>query len=313
MAVVRALGKPDLFVTFTCNPDWPEIKQNIKHYHKVQYRHDIVVRVFKGKLKAFMDDILNNDLFGKVMFYNYSIEFQKRGLPHAHIIIAMHEQNKITTEDEIDKIISAEIPDQQEDPELFETVTKHLLHGPCGNINPDAVCMKDGKCSKNFPKNFSPTTVLNLNGYPLYRRRDNRRTCTKIVKNNVVDLDNRWVVPYCSFISKKYNNHTNVECVYSVQAVKYIYKYILKGQDMANVEIQTTEGQPVDEVSTYETMRYLNATESLWHIFNYPIHGESHTVIQLSVHLPNEQNVVFREGDEQMAAEREVRNSTLMG
>ena len=26
MAIVSALGKPDLFITFTCNPKWPEIQ-----------------------------------------------------------------------------------------------------------------------------------------------------------------------------------------------------------------------------------------------------------------------------------------------
>lgn len=318
MAVVRTLGKPDLFVTFTCNPDWPEIQSNIEDYHKVHFRHDILVRVFRGKLKEFMNDILEKDLFGKVTFYNYTIEFQKRGLPHAHIILGLHEKHKIKTEDQIDSIISAEIPDAEEDPELFETVTKYLMHGPCGTINPNAICMQNGKCSKKFPKDFSERTVLNPNNYPIYQRRNNNRTCQKVVNRNIIDLDNKWVVPYCPYIAKKYNNHTNVESVYSVQAVKYIYKYILKGRDMANVEITTTDvpqsgNNGFDEITHYETMRYLNATESLWHIFNYPMHDESHSVVQLSVHLPQQQNIVFREGEEQAAAERDMRNTTLTG
>jgi hypothetical protein len=28
MAIVRELGKPDVFMTMTCNPDWDEIQGN---------------------------------------------------------------------------------------------------------------------------------------------------------------------------------------------------------------------------------------------------------------------------------------------
>jgi hypothetical protein len=30
MSIVRKNGKPDLFITMTCNPEWPEIKENLK-------------------------------------------------------------------------------------------------------------------------------------------------------------------------------------------------------------------------------------------------------------------------------------------
>ena len=29
MAIVRKKGKPDLFITFTCNPKWPEIAEGL--------------------------------------------------------------------------------------------------------------------------------------------------------------------------------------------------------------------------------------------------------------------------------------------
>ena len=29
MAMVLKLGKPDIFLTFTCNPKWPEIVNNL--------------------------------------------------------------------------------------------------------------------------------------------------------------------------------------------------------------------------------------------------------------------------------------------
>ncbi len=102
-------------------------------------------------------------LWTVVIGYLNVIEFQKRGLPHAHILIILADEDKIKTIDDVDAIVSAEIPDPDKHPRLYETVKKCLIHGPCGPEFPDAVCMVEGKCSKNFPKEFSEQTVLNNN------------------------------------------------------------------------------------------------------------------------------------------------------
>ena len=39
--------------------------------------------------------------------------------------------DKIRVND-IDKVISAEIPNEKEDPELYQLVTELMIHGPCG-------------------------------------------------------------------------------------------------------------------------------------------------------------------------------------
>lgn len=65
------------------------------------------------------------------------------------------------------------------------------------------------------------------------RRPDNGRTVTKQGHS----LDNRWVVPYNPYLCQKYDCHINVEVCATVKAVKYIYKYILKGHDRAQVEV----------------------------------------------------------------------------
>ena len=72
----------------------------------------------------------------------------------------------------IDDIVSAEIPNKDIDPILYELVVTKMIHGPCGTINPSAPCMKNAKCSKSFPQNFLDHTELGNDNYPKYRRRD---------------------------------------------------------------------------------------------------------------------------------------------
>ncbi|CAG8766938.1 6972_t:CDS:1, partial [Dentiscutata heterogama] len=56
------------------------------------------------------------------------------------------------------------------------TVTRCMIHGPCGILAPNATCMQNDACSKNYPKHFIDITTEDKNGYPLYRRRDNEHT-----------------------------------------------------------------------------------------------------------------------------------------
>lgn len=91
--------------------------------------------------------------------------------------------DKITPE-QIDSVISAEIPDPEIDPELHEIVIKNMIHGPCGTLNMNSVCMKDGKCTKNYPQVLVAETITGNDGYPKYRRRsthnNGRSTTVKV-------------------------------------------------------------------------------------------------------------------------------------
>lgn len=81
----------------------------------------------------------------------YTIEFQKKGLSHAYIFIFLHPSNKYPRPEDIDKIISAEVPDPLKNPKSYNLVKAHMVHGPCGLENLNSPCMKYMKCSKYYP------------------------------------------------------------------------------------------------------------------------------------------------------------------
>lgn len=45
MAICRKYGKPDLFITVTTNPNWPEIKKGLLPGQQASDRPDLISRV----------------------------------------------------------------------------------------------------------------------------------------------------------------------------------------------------------------------------------------------------------------------------
>lgn len=67
MAICRWYGYPDLFITFTCNPKWPEITRFVKKRGlRPEDRPDIICRVFKMKLDQLVKDLKDGKIFGRV-------------------------------------------------------------------------------------------------------------------------------------------------------------------------------------------------------------------------------------------------------
>ena len=65
-----------------------------------------------------------------------------------------------------------ELLNPKDDPALFHTVTKCMIHGPYGERNPIALCIDKGKCTKRYPKAFGETIRMDEEGYPMYRQRN---------------------------------------------------------------------------------------------------------------------------------------------
>ncbi|XP_071695650.1 uncharacterized protein [Rutidosis leptorrhynchoides] len=227
MAIVRAYGYPDLFITFTCNPKWLEIVRFVE----------------------------SEDL--------------KRKTDH-----------KLPNPSDIDRVITAEIPNKDGDPELYELVSDFMIHGPCGPDHPGCPCMQIGKCSKHFPKDFALEKRVDGDAYPIYRRRDDGNYIMKGDKK----LDCRNVVPYNKTLLKQYRAHINVEWCNQLGAIKYLFKYINKGPDRITMAVERSCDSNI-------------ACEASWRLFNYEILYRTPIVYRLQFHRPNHQPIYF-DGDE---------------
>nr|VDD22599.1 unnamed protein product [Brassica oleracea] len=218
---------------------------------------------------------------------------------------------KTPSSEKVDEIISAELPNKEEEPEAYNLVTKHMIHGPCGVINPKSLCMKNNVCTKKYPRPYNESTSIEKSGYVLYRRRRNENEY--VVKNGAT-LNNTFVVPHNINLLKKYEAHINVEWCNRTSAVKYLFKYITKGVDRASAVIDkgnttttsdtVASGEPKEkvikqrnEIQEYIEAQYLSACESMWRTFAFHIHKRKSSVEKLIIHLEGEHNITIKETD----------------
>ena len=94
MTYLKQVVEANLFITMTTNPKWNEVTKHLNPGRKAYDRPDLTVRVFRLKLQKFMT-LFKTGRFGKIQAWLYSIEFQKRGLPHAHILFWLTKESKV--------------------------------------------------------------------------------------------------------------------------------------------------------------------------------------------------------------------------
>ena len=109
----------------------------------------MVAHVFYQKQQALLK-IIHDGYFGAIAGLMYTIEYQKHGLPHMHLLIFLENQDKIHTVQQVDALISAQIPNENIHPQLHGAVTHFMLHGPC---TPER-CLQNGRCKKTFQSPF---------------------------------------------------------------------------------------------------------------------------------------------------------------
>uniref|UniRef100_K7MGX0 Uncharacterized protein n=1 Tax=Glycine max TaxID=3847 RepID=K7MGX0_SOYBN len=118
----------------------------------------------------------------------YTVEFQKRGLPHAHVLLWLDGENLLHNGSDIDKIISAKLPNLDLYPKLS--------------------------------KKFENSTTIDDDGYPCYRCRD-----MMSVQKNGVTLGNMNVIPYSPMLLMKYEITNSKDYTKNYTMVDEIKRY----------------------------------------------------------------------------------------
>lgn len=124
-------------------------------------------RIFMDKAKELIKDLTERNVMGEHEAMVYSMEHQKRGLPHLHILLILKKDDKLDSPDFVNEYVAAEIPtlpvENDKSPEaeqqkrLYNVIIKNNIH----DCTDKSGCRVDGKCSKGFPKKFSDETHIN--------------------------------------------------------------------------------------------------------------------------------------------------------
>ena len=223
LTIAAKYGPPTFFVTFTCNGDWPEIRSCLRPGQTYTDIPVVVCRVFKQKLSRLMS--VFRTMFpsaGRILYSIQHVEFQKRSLPHAHILLKY--SNDCNLPDDIDRVISAHIPDAADDAEIVRRFMIHPTHNssvinniPPSSENPLKYCekWKNGMrvCRFGYPKPAKEQTSIDTSNRVLYRREEG----------------DAFVVPHCLPLIRKFKCHMNMEIAGCGQLFQYLFKYIHKG------------------------------------------------------------------------------------
>jgi hypothetical protein len=283
MTLPANFGCIDYFLTFTTNPQWPEIVANSSIPNGMN-APDLYCRVFYIKMKALLADVLQHGVLGRVAAYAWSVEFQQRGLPHLHLVLIMEPADKPHSPEIVDRVVSAQLPDAELDPDYFKAVSGHMMHGPCGVHNPNHYCMKNGCCRFDYPKRLQTSTTIPQDGYTQLARPFGR----SVMLGSFI-ADNGWVVPHNRHLLLKYDAHINVECSSSIAVVKYMFSYIYKGTKTTSATVHNS----LDEIQLFSDGRITSAAEAMWHVLGFETHKQKPTVQRLGCNLPDDPDVEF--------------------
>ena len=220
-----------------------------------------------------------------------------------HTLLWVSSTTKIQNAEDVDRYISAELPNPVADPRAYKIVSEMMMHGPCGKANMNAPCMDGEVCTKKFPKKYNNDTFFDDKGRVHYRRRQTNIFAAK----HRMKLDNTYVVPYNRSLCLAFEAHINVEYCGSSMLIKYLFKYISKGTDRIFAHVTKSIGDSstsaiqrhphIDEIQNFVDGRFICPHEACWRILKFLIHSREPAVEILQVHLENMQHITFRSND----------------
>ena len=278
LIVVSQKGNPHLFITLTCNSEWPEIKDRLFYGQTAFDRPDVTTQVFRARLAAFKQNLRAGKYFRddtqlwsthEIEYEMMCIEYQHRGLPHAHLVVRL--SNMPLEEDKegqlrwIKKHIHSCAP-RLDDCEYFTTarrdlVRKHMLH-TCSSA--ENGCLKNGICKRRYDTlvvNGGEPSFGHLH-FPVYGRREEE------------DLR---IVPHHVYILEDWDGHVNVEYCGSHYTPIYLYKYVFKGAKKEKFRLTNADDiADDDEINLHIRAQVISSMDSMWRVMGYSTYPATH-------------------------------------
>jgi len=284
LVLVSEFGCPHVFITLTCNPKWPEIVSQLLNNQTAFDRPDVTAAVFKSRLDQLKVNLRNGKYFdGRELIYTFHvIEYQYRGLPHAHMVARLKDAHDITDQYQQDLIefvnlhFVAEFPrfegsehqnvyrrdGEPEFTELYkkkaiEAVRMHNKHKCSTAING---CKRDSnaQCKRGYSRTETiPETYVDaVTNRIVYRRRTD---------------DDLLIVPYNLQMMMDWDSHINVEYSGSHYCALYLYKYCYKGAARKErIDLSPEqEHDSLDEIKLFIYGRIMCSMAAIWRMYGY--------------------------------------------
>ncbi|XP_052165157.1 uncharacterized protein LOC127782122 [Oryza glaberrima] len=223
--------------------------------HRYSDRPDMVSRVFHMKLREFIDDIKRGDAFGPVRGVLYTVEFEKRGLPHVHVLVWLEGHGRDPSPSFIDSLRY---------PKWFNDETRVDESG--------------------FPvyRRRNDGRFVSKNG-------------CKIDNKWVVPYNMRLLKKFQAYINVEWYNKTNLvkylfKCLTKGHDMSRVVFAV--GDSTANSG-NSDEPDGRDEISNYMRCRYLSSCEAIWRIFGFKIHGRKPSVERTNESHPGSRDLRY--------------------
>jgi hypothetical protein len=329
MAIMKAV-KPHcgMFVTYTFNCKCPEMVQMIGPNANSADYPDLCCRLSALKFREMLKVLSGpKGVLGPVKAWVWSLEYQKRGNKHWHLVLMNDPANPgdPNTPEYIDQYISAKIPvkpipgESNYDEKLYyyNLVTSLYIHD-CED-NPEAACragQPDNRCQFGYPKAFSERTVLHRSGVntnveyarPSPEQGGNTIPVTRRDGTTKV-FTNQHVVPHNPALTMRMGSHVCVEFITEYSLWFYLFKYNhkLTKDTLAALYVQDPNDPNAFNVDYYNVRRefdFIGPFQAVDILRSEPWAGRSHDPMLLTVHLEGQEPFYFIAGHEEAAAKR---------
>ena len=184
------------------------------------------------------------------------------------------------------------------------------------------ICKKSNRqleyCRRGYPHHYQTEPLLSESGYPVYRRTpldaDNHKEEIAILEDwiqkkkkgipvgvQAVDELVRRIVPHSRELLEAFHCHNNVEWAYSVKLINYLYKYMHKNEQTANIAVSAVGNE--NQIDHFLRFQRCSSIEATWKLLGFDESYRSVKVNMLQTHVPGERWVALPDVDEILSEE----------